>query len=208
MFPVRVETRLTLFYLANDVIQYSKRKNLEFVESWGTALQKATTMVRDDKVKHKISRIFKIWEQRHVFAHEYLSDLKGLLNVAPPKSAQKIETSSDEFQPTALITDIRDSIRLSNLTDKTFKRIPKEPICDLEVIKGHIKDKVNRGDTDKEIDSYVESLQLYIASMRNELRIRKSLINNLTAASNFYQTQRGEVKVVVNVSKFWRSVSK
>ena len=43
---VKVEHRLTLFYLANDVIQYSKRRNLEFVESWGTTLQKATTMVR------------------------------------------------------------------------------------------------------------------------------------------------------------------
>lgn len=43
---VKVEHRLTLFYLANDVIQYSKRKNYEFVESWGTALQRATTMVR------------------------------------------------------------------------------------------------------------------------------------------------------------------
>lgn len=45
-FSVRVEHRLTLFHLANDVIQYSKRKNYEFVESWGTTLQKATTMVR------------------------------------------------------------------------------------------------------------------------------------------------------------------
>lgn len=43
---VKVEQRLTLFYLANDVIQYSKRKNYGFVESWGTALQRATTLVR------------------------------------------------------------------------------------------------------------------------------------------------------------------
>lgn len=43
---VKVEQRLNLFYLANDVIQYSKRKHYEFVESWGTALQKATTLVR------------------------------------------------------------------------------------------------------------------------------------------------------------------
>ena len=42
----KVESRLTLFHLANDVIQYSKRKNLEFVDSWGTALQRATPMVR------------------------------------------------------------------------------------------------------------------------------------------------------------------
>lgn len=46
LFLVKVEHRLTLFYLANDVVQYSKRKNYEFVESWGTALQRATTMVR------------------------------------------------------------------------------------------------------------------------------------------------------------------
>lgn len=46
LFLVKVEHRLTLFYLANDVIQHSKRKNFEFVESWGTALQRATTMVR------------------------------------------------------------------------------------------------------------------------------------------------------------------
>lgn len=43
---VRVDHRLVLFYLANDVIQYSKRKRYEFVECWATALQRATTMVR------------------------------------------------------------------------------------------------------------------------------------------------------------------
>uniref|UniRef100_A0A1B0DFD3 Uncharacterized protein n=1 Tax=Phlebotomus papatasi TaxID=29031 RepID=A0A1B0DFD3_PHLPP len=63
---VKVEHRLTLFHLANDVIQYSKRNNYEFVESWGTTLQRATTMVRDEKVKNRILRIFKIWEQRGV----------------------------------------------------------------------------------------------------------------------------------------------
>lgn len=43
---VKAEQRLVLFYLANDVIQYSKRKNYEFVESWGLNLQKATPLVR------------------------------------------------------------------------------------------------------------------------------------------------------------------
>lgn len=45
-FLVKVEQRVTLFYLANDIIQYSKRKNYPFVESWATALQKATPLVR------------------------------------------------------------------------------------------------------------------------------------------------------------------
>lgn len=46
MPTVKIDHRITLFHLANDVIQYSKRKNYEFVESWGTTLQRATTMVR------------------------------------------------------------------------------------------------------------------------------------------------------------------
>lgn len=52
---VKVEQRLVLFYLANDVIQYSKRKNYEFVESWGLNLQKATPLVRLENTK-SISR--------------------------------------------------------------------------------------------------------------------------------------------------------
>ena len=43
---VKIEQRLTLFYLANDVVQYSKRRNYDYVETWGTAIQKATTLVR------------------------------------------------------------------------------------------------------------------------------------------------------------------
>lgn len=86
---VKVESRLTLFYLANDVIQYSKRKNYEFVDSWGTYLQKATTMVRDEKVKHKILRIFKIWEQREIYNDEFLADLNGLLSATTTKKNQE-----------------------------------------------------------------------------------------------------------------------
>jgi hypothetical protein len=41
-----MENRLTLFYLANDVIQYSKRKNMDFVNTWALFLQKAVTLVR------------------------------------------------------------------------------------------------------------------------------------------------------------------
>lgn len=56
---VKVEHRLTLFHLANDVIQHSKRKNYEFVDSWGTTLQKATTMVRYVKINIVLASLHK-----------------------------------------------------------------------------------------------------------------------------------------------------
>lgn len=94
---MKIEQRLSLFYLANDVIQYSKRKHYQFVESWGTALQKATTLVRDDKVKSRIMRIFKIWDERGVYDEAFISDLCGLLTTSVKK---KIDTNFDssEFQ--------------------------------------------------------------------------------------------------------------
>lgn len=39
--------------------------------------------LRDEKVKHKILRIFKIWEQRGVYNEEFISDLCGLISVIP-----------------------------------------------------------------------------------------------------------------------------
>lgn len=98
--PVKIDVRLSLFYLANDVIQYSKRKHLDFVESWGTALQKATPLVRDDKVKNRIHRIFKIWEERGVYDEAFISDLCGLLTTTVKKKAEPVEHTSDpaDFQ--------------------------------------------------------------------------------------------------------------
>jgi len=94
-----MENRLILFYLANDVIQYSKRKNYDYVNTWALFLQRSVTLVRyaaifylyehfrlkvnfcrDDKVKHNISRIFKIWGERGIYEETFIADLNGLLD--------------------------------------------------------------------------------------------------------------------------------
>lgn len=155
LISVKVEHRLTLFYLANDVIQYSKRKNYEFVDSWGTALQRATTMVRyvsrlipfdtqfcenfffslpssDEKVKQKIERIFRIWEQRGIYNEEFLSDLHDLLSINPAKKPQPSE--NDDEQATITVSNIRNCVRLEKETDKCFKLLSKTPLCDTETL--------------------------------------------------------------------------
>ncbi|XP_075152870.1 uncharacterized protein LOC142226648 isoform X2 [Haematobia irritans] len=197
---VRVEHRLVLFYLANDVIQYSKRKRLEFVESWATALQKATTMVRDEKVKNKILRIFSIWEQREIYNEEYLTDLCGLLNIAPPKKAHSIP-DSDDYQNASLITSIRECVELSELTDKSFKKMPKAPNCDIDSIKQHLKDKSHSDDVEKELERYAAYIEAFNKNLQAEIKTRKNVLANLDTAVKFYANQRGEVKVVVSAYK-------
>lgn len=49
----------------------------------------------DEKVKHKILRIFKIWEQRGVYGEEFITDLSGLISATP--TARKSD-DPQEFQ--------------------------------------------------------------------------------------------------------------
>lgn len=193
------------------MIQYSKRKNYDFVDSWGTALQRATTMVRDDKVKHKISRIFRIWEERSIYNEDFLADLNGLLNTAVPVKSQKpkevvsppvvieIKESKEdleEFQPLNLISTIQNCVKLQDKTDRSFKVLPKAPDCDVEKIKHTVKDRAHVEGVKKEIDDSMSRLDNYIHSLKAEIKVRNILIAALGQAEEFYKTQRGDVKTV------------
>ena len=105
------------------MIQYSKRKNYEFVDSWGTTLQKATTLVREEKVKNKILRIFKIWEQREVYTEEFLADLYGLLNITNTKNSQAPQIPKEK--PSARLLDSGDEyqVRLNQVSTMIIELI-------------------------------------------------------------------------------------
>ncbi|XP_050499373.1 regulation of nuclear pre-mRNA domain-containing protein 2 isoform X2 [Diabrotica virgifera virgifera] len=199
---VKVEQRLNLFYLANDVIQYSKRKNYDFVESWGIALQKATTMVRDDKVKHKILRIFKIWEQRGVYNNEFISDLCGLINVVP--SAPKND-EPHEFQPSYVIGRIKTCARLEKDTDTKLK-ILKEHNPKIQLDDGllaSLKDRANVDDVERELEVYIAHINDYMQALRSEVKQRENLISILKQAETQLEADRKDVKVVANAYKMF-----
>ncbi|XP_076623017.1 uncharacterized protein LOC143342724 isoform X1 [Colletes latitarsis] len=198
---VKVEHRLTLFYLANDVIQYSKRKNFEFVESWGTTLQRATTMVRDEKVKHRILRIFKIWDQRQVYDEEFLADLSGLISAAPKKKLDPQPMAPpEEFQAALLISTMRSCATLEQATDARLRDLRESNIDveNAEELCASLKDRRRVEDAEKEVDSAVRNVENYVRALEAEIRERTQVLELLEQADQFYETQRGEVKIVTN----------
>jgi len=90
-----VEKRLTLFYLANDVVQHARRKNdLTVVNQWAFAVQKATPLVRTpSSVSVAIARIFRIWEERSVYSKDTIADLLALLSTYSTSTALSYEFS-------------------------------------------------------------------------------------------------------------------
>ncbi|KAJ0171891.1 hypothetical protein K1T71_012654 [Dendrolimus kikuchii] len=192
---VKVEQRLVLFYLANDVIQYSKRKNYEFVESWGLNLQKATPLVRDEKVRPKILRIFKIWEQRSVYDDEFLSDLTGLLSAGAIK---KTDDDPLDFQPQQLVNKIKQCAVLEADTDLKLRNIHENhlELSDAEALCANLKDRSHKEDVEKELNEGIACVERYTQSLQREIVAREALLALLATATQYYSTQRGEVKVV------------
>ncbi|XP_023937662.1 uncharacterized protein LOC112045618 isoform X2 [Bicyclus anynana] len=197
---VKVEQRLVLFYLANDVIQYSKRKNYEFVESWGHNLQKATPLVRDEKVRAKILRIFKIWEQRSVYDDEFLSDLTGLLSAGAIK---KTDDDPLDFQPQQLVNKIKQCTVLEADTQLKLKYVYDNhlDLSDADALCASMKDRGHKEDVEKELNEGISCVEKYTQALQREIVAREALLALLSSANQYYSTQRGEVKVVAYAYK-------
>lgn len=191
--------------------------------SWGTALQRATTLVRDEpKVKQKIARIFKIWEERGIYNEEFLTDLNGLLNTVTAAKRMSVDSSvssstttttssstsktptttaaetadPDDFQSTQLIGYINNCVRLQEKTDKAFKQLSKAPDVDVETIRQSGKDREHVEGVQQEVTDSVTKLEHYIHALKAEIKVRNIVIAALGQADEFYRSQRGDVKTV------------
>lgn len=90
-------------YLANDVIQNSKKKGPEFGKEFEHVLPKAFEHMKrfDDKTKEKLGRLLHIWEERGVYDKIQITAIKAAFNsmreynreagTPPPKKKSKIE---------------------------------------------------------------------------------------------------------------------
>lgn len=99
IFTVKDNRKLMFMYLANDVIQNSKKKGPEFGKEFETVLPKAFEHMKgfDEKTRDRLNRLLQIWEERGVYDKAQISEFKAAFvtsekdSVAPPKKKAKIE---------------------------------------------------------------------------------------------------------------------
>jgi len=86
-------------YLANDVIQNSKKKGPEFGKEFETVLAKAFEHMKgfDEKTRERLNRLLQIWEERGVYDKAQIAEFKTAFtesekdSAPPPKKKMKIE---------------------------------------------------------------------------------------------------------------------
>lgn len=103
--------RLTLMYLANDVIQNSKRKGPEYTKEFIPVLKRAFRLIANstisDKTRQKIERMLQIWDERMVYDRKLVDEFKRIFlkrerepeDSSFHESAKKPRISREEQKP-------------------------------------------------------------------------------------------------------------
>ncbi|XP_044152776.1 regulation of nuclear pre-mRNA domain-containing protein 1B isoform X2 [Bufo gargarizans] len=90
--------KLTFLYLANDVIQNSKRKGPEFTREFESVLLDAFSHVSseaDDGCRKPLERLLHIWQERGVYSADFIQQLRLAINEddsprEPPVTEEKV----------------------------------------------------------------------------------------------------------------------
>ncbi|XP_067267129.1 proton-coupled zinc antiporter SLC30A2 isoform X3 [Chanodichthys erythropterus] len=99
----QVSRKLTFLYLANDVIQNSKRKGPEFTDDFAPVIVDAFKHVSsegDESCKKQMSRVLSIWQERAVYENDVLDKLSDVLQVekkAKKRPYEEIKVNNDDF---------------------------------------------------------------------------------------------------------------
>jgi uncharacterized protein YejL (UPF0352 family) len=94
--------RLTLFYVANDVVQNAKKHHAAvYQQAFKPYLNSAMMHVKESSIKKKIQRILEIWRERAVYDEEFVNELlKKLVGTEVFEKDKEVTRVIAEFQVT------------------------------------------------------------------------------------------------------------
>lgn len=145
--------KLTLMYLANDVIQNSKKKGPEYGREFGLVLRQAFASVGDvhcsEKTRNSLSRILNIWEERGVYDKGQIAGFRKAFSAAlePQSKKRRLSENNHSIQESLFEPDERHT-KLSPATE--LRECPEtqeliKVLLDLETSASsdaHIREKI------------------------------------------------------------------
>uniref|UniRef100_A0A6G1SKB9 Regulation of nuclear pre-mRNA domain-containing protein 2 n=1 Tax=Aceria tosichella TaxID=561515 RepID=A0A6G1SKB9_9ACAR len=174
----KVPHRLTLIYLANDIVQNAKRKNsVSFIEDFKTILKDTIPYLRDDKIRKSVERVFSIWQDRSIYDSKFTSELKNALNntgrpannestksttstTKDPTQAQQHQPSNDLIECLNRLAGIEKNVdNLKSSSDNVVDKLAQGPLSNGDL-----------GDT-----KVMEDMRLYLTALKSEIEERNRL---------------------------------
>ncbi|KAF4790106.1 Regulation of nuclear pre-mRNA domain-containing protein 1A [Turdus rufiventris] len=196
--------KLTFLYLANDVIQNSKRKGPEFTKDFAPVIVEAFKHVSsesDESCKKHLGRVLSIWEERSVYENDVLEQLRQALygdRKVRKRTYEQIKVDENNCSPRSSPTDppqttdlIRALQELENAASgdaAVHQRIASLPIEVQDVsLLDRITDKESGEQLSKMVDDACMLLADYNGRLAAEIDDRKQLTRML---SDFLRCQK------------------
>uniref|UniRef100_A0A8C3S2Q0 Regulation of nuclear pre-mRNA domain-containing protein 1A n=1 Tax=Chelydra serpentina TaxID=8475 RepID=A0A8C3S2Q0_CHESE len=196
--------KLTFLYLANDVIQNSKRKGPEFTKDFAPVIVEAFKHVSsesDESCKKHLGRVLSIWEERSVYENDVLEQLKQALygdRKARKRTFEQIKVDenncstqsspSDPPQTTDLIRALQELENAASGDAAVHQRIASLPVEVQDVsLLDRITDKESGEQLSKMVDDACMVLADYNGRLAAEIDDRKQLTRML---SDFLRCQK------------------
>jgi len=206
---VRIEQKLVLFYLVNDIVQHSAKRGYgELLDKFRSAIKEAMPHLKEEKIGPKVQRCLDIWDERDVFDAEYIQELTSLIDLTPVKEDQEIV---ENFQPQLLCTQIKIMKALEDDADYKLKTLKENDLDnqDIEEMKLKLKDKHCGDEFVHEFEDGTKRMEQYIKAMEREITKRRQVIELLGQGKKYYDSLFGEAEIVATAySNFGNRVKK
>lgn len=133
------ERKLTFMYLANDILQNSRKKGYEYMKEFSPVLEQAIenmSRYSDSKTyRFTIERILNIWKERKIFPDATIEKYKNILHATeanPNSSASASPDDGSEFKRHLDDGNATKSAKTSTTPTKTPKGNKEEPTKPIE----------------------------------------------------------------------------
>uniref|UniRef100_A0A803R9N0 CID domain-containing protein n=1 Tax=Cannabis sativa TaxID=3483 RepID=A0A803R9N0_CANSA len=170
------EQRISFLYLANDILQNSRRKGSEFVNEFWKVLPGALKLVYengDEHGKKVATRLVDIWEERKVFGSRGQSLKDEILGKIPPTSVSQVKSSNPIKIVKRDAHSVRIKLSVGDLPEKiitAFQSVLDEHVSEEAAIKkcstalqyvGKIEEDVENASTqgNQQGSGYLDELQ-------------------------------------------------
>ncbi|KAI8584914.1 RNA polymerase II-binding domain-containing protein [Geranomyces variabilis] len=171
--------KLCFLYLANDVVQNSRRKGDEFVKEFAKVFPETLPHVfrhTPPETQQKIGRILAILEQRHIYPPEFVQSIKDNLG----KRTVTVSTSAASLpQRSAPSPNIQPGNKITGDVAAIAKYL--DEIKQLDIAKAQQSQAMNIRvpDDADDMSSIIEALSQYRITLADDISKRTSLIKVL-----------------------------
>ncbi|KAG1650503.1 Regulation of nuclear pre-mRNA domain-containing protein 1B [Nymphon striatum] len=213
----KANKRLTFMYLANDIIQNSRKKGPEFTKEFSNVLEKAFYYVAlnpDEKTQKRLHRLLDVWSDRGIYNDKHIKDFRTSVSNALKSSAQQPPKKKKEIaiEPTVLVSikeelelgspktppepevlikvleELENSASSDACVRELIANLPPE-VSDLSVLE-NVTDSSKAKELDKKVDDALNILDGYNSRLTAELEDRKKSAQML---SDFIRAEREEI---------------